>query len=286
MHSEQAARSARVAHQADGPIRLILNLVASPLVAATLVTIAFFVVTAIGLTRSAQEHAIAEEKLLLNTFALSLSEHIEQAMKRGDDLLKQLRHAYLKDPRRIKEFLEAHNQVVSREVFPLEAVMDADGLMVASNTDTKIPTPRVDLSDREHFRVHKEAADPSIDKLFVSKVLVGRVSKKAVLQLTRAMRSPSGEFLGVAVVSLSPDEFIEPYRHMGGSDSVISIIGFTASAACGSRTTRPSIRSITGHRRRSMQCCRKTTASSSPGARRTACGGCTPTATSRALRCW
>lgn len=208
-----------------GWMLFIRDLVASPLVAATLVTIILFLATVITVVVNGQERAMREEKVLLETFALSLSEHIEQAIRRGDDLLVQVRDAYLRNPAHIKDFLEAHNRTVDRHVFPLESVVDANGIMIASNADTRTPTPRVDLSDREHIRVHKESGDATKDRIFVSKVVIGRVSKKAVLQITRAMRSPSGEFLGVVVVSLNPEEFVEPYRRMGGADSIIAIIG-------------------------------------------------------------
>ena len=206
--------------------RFVRDLIVSPLVAATLITIILFLATAITVAHNGQERARREEKVLLETFALSLSEHIKQAINRGDDLLVQIRDAYLRDPKHIKDVLEAHNRTVDRSVFPLEALMDAQGIMIASNADTRIPTPRVDLSDREHFRVHKEASDPTKDPIFFSKVVVGRVSGKAVLQITRGMRSAAGEFLGVAVVSLNPEEFVNPYRRMGGADSIIAIIGF------------------------------------------------------------
>lgn len=61
----------------------------------------------------------------------------------------------------------------------------------------------VDLSDREHFRVHREGRRT----LFVSAPLVGRASGQWSVQFTRPLLDRSGAFAGVAVVSVDPLEF-------------------------------------------------------------------------------
>jgi C4-dicarboxylate-specific signal transduction histidine kinase len=59
----------------------------------------------------------------------------------------------------------------------------------------------VDVSDREHVRAHL-GADQG---LFVSAPLVGRLSGRRGLQVTRRMAGPDGDLIGVAVVSIDPD---------------------------------------------------------------------------------
>jgi diguanylate cyclase (GGDEF)-like protein len=65
------------------------------------------------------------------------------------------------------------------------------------------PDKLVDLSDREHIQVHKNSG--GLDRLFISKPVLGRASGKWSIQFTRPLLSPTGAFNGVAVVSLSPN---------------------------------------------------------------------------------
>jgi PAS domain S-box-containing protein len=76
------------------------------------------------------------------------------------------------------------------------AIIGRDGWMLWSS----IPgsgTP-VYLGDREHFQVHARG----LRSLFVSVPLVGRVSNRWTVQLTRPLLGPDGGSAGVAVVSM------------------------------------------------------------------------------------
>lgn len=78
------------------------------------------------------------------------------------------------------------------------AVIDANGRLAWSTVPGWRP---MDLSDREHFRVH---ARDGYRGTFVSQPLVGRASLRASVQMTRALLSPDGHFDGVAVASVDP----------------------------------------------------------------------------------
>ena len=76
------------------------------------------------------------------------------------------------------------------------AIIGRDGWMLWSS----IPGSGapVYLGDREHFQVHASG----LRGLFISIPLVGRVSQRWTVQLTRPLLGPDGAFSGVAVVSM------------------------------------------------------------------------------------
>lgn len=101
------------------------------------------------------------------------------------------------------------------------SIVAPDGVLVMSNM--KPATERVDISDREHFKVHRERSD---DRLYVSKPLLGRASGRWSIQLTRAIKAPDGGFGGVIVASIDPDHFSRLYESVDlGRDGVVGLFG-------------------------------------------------------------
>lgn len=93
----------------------------------------------------------------------------------------------------------------------------------------------VDLSDREHFLVHR--SNPQTG-LFISRPVIGRVSKQWSIQATRRIDDPDGRFGGVVVISENPAYLTDGFynsaalgRH--GLIAVISKQGFTLSRRAG-----------------------------------------------------
>ena len=99
------------------------------------------------------------------------------------------------------------------------AIIGADGFL----SDSSLPFSRVDLSDREHFRVHQQVSD---DRLFISRPVVGRVSGQRTLQVTRRIDNPDGRFGGVVVLSLATDRLTNIYSSLDlGAQGVITLVG-------------------------------------------------------------
>lgn len=80
--------------------------------------------------------------------------------------------------------------------FTQVATIDAAGWMIWSSVPGSAAP--VFLGDREHFRVHEQG----LSDLFVSTPLLGRVSNRWTVQLTRPLRDFAGAFGGVVVVSM------------------------------------------------------------------------------------
>lgn len=101
------------------------------------------------------------------------------------------------------------------------AIIGPDGKLV-STTLHPHPEP-IDLSDREHFRVH---LDGSSKGLFISKPVVGRVSGQATIQVSKRVEAADGRFLGVLVFSLAPHYFTTLHKSVDlGKGGILSLVG-------------------------------------------------------------
>ena len=107
------------------------------------------------------------------------------------------------------------------------AIIGPDGKL--ESTTLEASAEPIDLSDREHFRVH---LDDRFKGIYVSRPVRGRISKQVTLQLTKRIDAADGRFLGVVVFSLMPSQLttlhksIDLGRHglmalVGASDGVI-----------------------------------------------------------------
>ncbi len=117
--------------------------------------------------------------------------------------------------RRIREGVDPdqlHRLVSSADVLSETihgiAIVDASGVVRAAKSGPQ-PAPPVNLSDREHFRVHVEGAT---DELFIGKPIVGRVSGKWLIPVTRRLTNKDGSFAGVLIASLDPEHFTHFYK--------------------------------------------------------------------------
>ena len=152
--------------------------------------------------------------------ASSLEEHTLRTLKEVDQAVLFLKFRYEKEKGRVPIREYVREGMLLTNLFNQMGVIDARGMYILSS----LPQHRViDLSDREHFKVHRER---DCHCLFVSKPVLGRASGKWSIQLTRRINRPDGSFDGVVVVSLDPFYFIKLYGEMDlGRQGVISLVG-------------------------------------------------------------
>jgi signal transduction histidine kinase len=114
------------------------------------------------------------------------------------------------------------------------SLVDAQGRFVGSNLDPLgRRSGRMDISDREHIRVHLQpqsvpeaAALLSPGGLFISKPVLGKVSGRWTLQLSRRIDAADGRVLGVVVASVDPDYFEQVYRGVElGEQGLVTLVG-------------------------------------------------------------
>jgi len=101
------------------------------------------------------------------------------------------------------------------------SIISPDG-QLASSTLAPVIQP-VDLSDRDHFRVHLGAGDPG---LYIGAAVLGRTSSRYILPVSRRISGLDGEFLGVLVFLITPDTLTRLHKTMDlGAHDVIALVG-------------------------------------------------------------
>jgi signal transduction histidine kinase len=169
------------------------------------------------LYRSRQNH-LHEAEVRTVVQAHVFAEYSRSTIKRINEFILDLRPEWTGDWKYFSNSVQRRQENIDDLTFQV-AIIDRDGIMAYSNLAK--PNDRTDLSFREHFKVHKEANNA--DRLFISRPLKGKVSGKWSIQITRSIFK-NGNFDGVLVVSVSPDQFAgfaEKLRLAGGSSLTV-----------------------------------------------------------------
>lgn len=150
--------------------------------------------------RSRQTH-LREAEVRTAVQAHVFAEYSRSTLKRINEFMLNLRDDWKGDRAAFSALVQRRQENIDDLTFQV-AIIDRDGILAYSNLAKA--NDRTDLSQREHFRVHLEANNA--DRLFISRPLLGKVSKKWSIQITRPIFS-DGVFNGVLVISLSPEQF-------------------------------------------------------------------------------
>ncbi len=120
------------------------------------------------------------------------------------------------------------------EILTQLSFIDATGHFVTSNLDPGgEKNGHVDLSSREHVRIHLQPAPAAADAgrlgpdgLFIGKPVLGKVSKKWTIQMSRKVAGADGRTLGVIVASLDPSYFDAVYKTVAlGDAGSVALVG-------------------------------------------------------------
>ncbi len=166
----------------------------------------------------AREFATAERDMA-NITRVS-QEHANRTLRSADQVIRFVQSRYLDIGNRLDLKDLIAKGVIDADIFNQVGVIDSHGIFVLSN---RVFAAQLDLSDREHFKVHV-AADT--DELFVSQPVLGRTTGKMSIQLTRRITRPNGEFAGVVVISMDPGYFSRFYGDIKlGSKGLSALYG-------------------------------------------------------------
>ncbi len=154
-----------------------------------------------------------------NGVSHGFNESVSRTIEALDQVMMMIRSLYRADRDHFDIRSMAPSDQVPRDLALQMAVTDAKGIMQGSNLGANAG---LDLSDREHVRVHMNTP---ADVLFISKPVLGRVSGKWSIQFTRKLFDQNGAFSGVLVVSLNPAYFARFANGVDIGKGSITLIG-------------------------------------------------------------
>jgi len=166
------------------------------------------------------------------TLARSLQNHTLKTVHDVDEIALLIKYGYESAPQTFDLAQYQARGLISADTALQVTIVGADGHVLAS---TRKFSGVVDLSDREHFLVHRSSPQAG---LFISKPVIGRVSKQWSVQATRRIDRPDGTFGGAIVVSEDPAYLTDGFYNSAalgehGLIAVVSRHGFTLSRRAG-----------------------------------------------------
>jgi len=175
---------------------------------------------ALYFTKSEKLQTEAAARQTAANLTRAFEEQIIRTIREADQTLLSVRDAYVTDPLHFDISQWTHDALYVTGAITQVAVINKEGRLVVSSLPGS--SLGIDLSDREHFKIH---AGRQIDELYISKPVLGRVSHRWSVQLTRRITLLDGSFGGVVVASLDSQYISQFYRSIDvGKQGVVALI--------------------------------------------------------------
>jgi len=181
-------------------------------------------------TWSSREVALREWDSRLQSMSRMLSAHAAQSLGAVDIVLRGIGDTV--NESRVQDAADLRWTFGSRYGYELlrdnaKAMPQIDVMTVAAadgtdlNFTREFPPPPINLLDRDYFQAH--LADPSLD-LYISRPVRNRGDGEWTFYLSRKIRSPSGDMLGLVLAGLRPSYFSSFYGSVGLGVDRISLL--------------------------------------------------------------
>jgi PAS domain S-box-containing protein len=185
----------------------------------TVLLVAVIWIVADERVRFEHDQAVSAELLQNDDLARVHEERTMRSIEVFDNALRAVRHLHLQGTvaRDLRPLLAASG--LDARYFTVFSVIGADGEVLASN----VPDLKQNFSDRGYFQNH---ASNTEDRLLIGQPILGRLTGRWVVSLTRRIDGPGGQFGGVMFVAMDP-AFLATHHEQAtqGSSSVTALVG-------------------------------------------------------------
>ena len=161
----------------------------------------------------------SKEDIALSNLAIAFEENAIRTLRDADQVLSLVKHEYEKrgPDVDIAALIKAGN--FDQSLFTFVAIVDNDGNV----TRGIAPTGLVNVSDRDYFRAHVKRDDGTI---FVGVPLLGRITGKWAIPISRRLNRQDGSFGGVVYMAVDPTYFAKFYGRADlGVDGLVTLVG-------------------------------------------------------------
>ncbi|HEV7855742.1 MAG TPA: cache domain-containing protein, partial [Herminiimonas sp.] len=155
------------------------------------------------LSKLDNDKKVLEENATRQVISISraYAQYLTRTVEQMDQLTQQIKYGWEKS-RGMLTFEEMSNKgLLSIPQFASVSIYNREGKPVT----TTIPVKRAfTVTDREYFQFHKENR---ANVMRIGQPVIGRLSGKKIIQITRRLEKQNGEFDGVLLIGLSPEFF-------------------------------------------------------------------------------
>jgi len=155
----------------------------------------------------------------LSKLTIAYEEHSLRTLRDVDQVLSIVKDEYERHERPIDLQRLVQAGRFDPSLFLFIGIVDRNGKLVLGS----LPFGPVDVADREYFRVH---ARSDTGKMFIGQPLLGRVTGKWAIQISRRINGSDGSFEGIVYAAVDPSYFASFYRRIDlGPRGVVALVG-------------------------------------------------------------
>ena len=169
-----------------------------------------------------REYAYENAQRQGSNLARIFAEYVSRVINGTDSQLLVLRELYQAKPQ-VEDLAHwVNNATFKNDLAAQFALAGPDGNVMFSSVGP-ITSP-INIGDRPHFLAHVNSTS---DELNISVPIVGRVSGKSTINLTRRLSAPDGSFAGIIIASLDIEKLEKFYGSIDvDKGGVLSLVGF------------------------------------------------------------